>query len=216
MTSSPTLADRLDALLPQTQCTKCGYPGCRPYAEAIAAGEAEINRCPPGGEAGLALLAAATGRPLIALDTSRGTPGPLLVAVIDESLCIGCTLCIRACPTDAIVGASKRMHTVLPDWCTGCELCIPPCPMDCITMQAAGRDWTAADAALARRRHQERAARLVREKAENDARLEAKAVAKLDELDARDDLTAAGIARKKSVVEAAIARARARRAGPPQ
>lgn len=214
MTVSATLADTLDALLPQTQCTKCGFNGCRPYAEAIAAGEAEINRCPPGGEAGLARLAQATGRPVVPLDASRGSPGPLTVALIDEALCIGCTLCIRACPTDAIVGASKRMHTVLADWCTGCELCIPPCPMDCIRMEPAGRDWTDADATIARTRHAARAARLVREKAENDARLEAKAVAKLSEIESRDDLTAAGIARKKSVVEAAIARARARRAGP--
>ena len=216
MSSVESLADRIDAVLPQTQCTKCGYQGCRPYAEAIAAGEAAINRCPPGGEPGLHQLAWVTGQPELPLDETRGRPGPLLVAVIDESLCIGCTLCIAPCPTDAIVGAARRMHTVLADHCTGCELCVAPCPMDCIRLVEAGREWTGADAALARSRHQARAARLVRERERREARLEAKAVAKLAEIEARDDLTAAGIARKKAVVEAAIVRARARRAASPE
>jgi len=153
--TSPSLVDRIDALLPQTQCRRCGYDGCRPYAEAIAAG-APINRCPPGEERVVAKLAAVTGRPAIALDPTCGTPGPLLVARIAEATCIGCTLCIDACPVDAIVGAAKRMHTVLAALCTGCELCIAPCPVDCITMSAAGRTWSREDARMASNRYRAR------------------------------------------------------------
>lgn len=131
------LAGRIDALLPQTQCTRCGYPACRPYAEAIARGEAPINRCPPGGEAGIRALAMLTGLPVQPLDPECGSEMPPRIAFIDEDACIGCTKCIQACPTDAIVGASKLMHTVIPDLCTGCELCIPPCPVDCIAMLSA-------------------------------------------------------------------------------
>ena len=127
-------ADAIDAELPQTQCRLCGYDGCRPYAEAIARGEAAINRCPPGGEVGLRALARITGLPAPPLDPACGPVKPRAVAVIDEAWCIGCTLCIQACPVDAIVGAAKRMHTVLAEDCTGCELCVPPCPMDCIVM----------------------------------------------------------------------------------
>ena len=130
-----SLADTIDALLPQTQCTKCGFDGCRPYAEAIAAGTAEVNRCPPGGVAGVQRLAELMRRAPMPLDASRGEPRPPSVAVIDESLCIGCTLCIQACPVDAIVGAAKVMHTVLLDHCTGCDLCVPPCPVDCIELR---------------------------------------------------------------------------------
>lgn len=156
-----TLADRIDALLPQTQCTKCGYAGCRPYAEAIAAGDAPINRCPPGGDAGIAALAALLGREPLALDPTCGTsPDRLHIAVIDEAHCIGCTLCIQACPVDAIVGANKLMHTAVPDLCTGCELCVAPCPVDCIVMAPAGRDWSRPDADAARMRHQQRQQRL--------------------------------------------------------
>jgi electron transport complex protein RnfB len=207
------LADRIDALLPQTQCTKCGYAGCRPYAEAIAAGEAQINRCPPGGAAGIDRLAALLGRPSLPLDPAHGVEGPLRVAVIDEPLCIGCTLCIQACPVDAIVGAPRLMHTVLAAACTGCDLCLPPCPMDCIAMVPVEppRVWTTADADAARARYEARRLRLVREQARRDDRLAAKALAKLDELDARDDLAADEVARKKAVVQAAIERARARR-----
>ena len=132
-----SLAARIDALLPQTQCTRCGYPACRPYAEAIARGEAAINRCPPGGEAGIRALAALTGRPPLPLDPACGVESPPSVALIDEDACIGCTKCIQACPVDAIVGASKLMHTIVADLCTGCELCIPPCPVDCIAMVPA-------------------------------------------------------------------------------
>jgi len=208
------LADRIESLLPQTQCTKCGYAGCRPYAEAIAAGAANINRCPPGGAAGIARLAQLLGWPVLPLDPAHGHEQPLRVAVIDEALCIGCTLCIQACPVDAIIGATRRMHTVLPELCTGCDLCVPPCPMDCIAMVPLqpARGWTEADAAAARTRYHARNARLARERIENEQRLAAKAIAKLDELDARDDLTPQQIDRKKAVVQAAIERARARRA----
>ncbi|MFN9212522.1 MAG: electron transport complex subunit RsxB [Betaproteobacteria bacterium] len=207
------LSDRLDALLPQTKCTKCGYPGCRQYAEAIAAGEADIDQCPPGGAAGIDKLARLLGRAPLPLNPKHGVEGPLRLAVIDESLCIGCTLCIQACPVDAIVGAPRRMHAVLASHCTGCDLCLPPCPMDCIAMVPVDppRAWTQADADAARARSHARKARLVREQEENAARLAARAVAKLGELDARDDLTREQIDRKKAVVQAAIERARARR-----
>jgi electron transport complex protein RnfB len=209
------LVDRIDALLPQTQCTKCGHAGCRPYAEAIAAGDAQINQCPPGGWQGIVGLAALLGRPALPLNPAHGTEQPLRVALIDEALCIGCTLCIQACPVDAIVGATRRMHSVLPADCTGCELCVAPCPMDCIAMLPveSERAWTPADAAAARARYHARNARLARETIENDQRLALKALAKLDEVDARDDLTQAQVDRKKAVVQAAIARAQARRSG---
>ncbi len=125
------LVDKIDALLPQTQCGQCGYPGCRPYAEAIAKGEADINLCPPGGEEGVAKLADLLGREAKPLDAEERPPQ---VARIDENLCIGCTLCIQACPVDAIVGAAKQMHTVVASVCTGCELCLSPCPVECISM----------------------------------------------------------------------------------
>ena len=128
------LVARIDAALPQTQCTRCGYPACRPYAEAVARGKAAINRCPPGGAEGVRTLARITGRPVLPLDPACGAEAPTRVALIDEAVCIGCTKCIQACPVDAIVGASKLMHTVIADLCTGCELCIPPCPVDCIAM----------------------------------------------------------------------------------
>lgn len=137
----------VDAVLPQTQCTKCGYDGCRPYATAIVKGEADINQCPPGGEHGIQVLADLLQRPYKPLDTTRGLEQPRMVAVIDEPVCIGCTLCIQACPVDAIVGAAKQMHTIVAELCTGCDLCVAPCPVDCISMQPisaeeAGRDRT--------------------------------------------------------------------------
>jgi len=135
---SDPVVDRIDALLPQTQCGQCNYPGCRPYAEAIAAGEAQINQCPPGGEAGIRALADLLGVEPLPLNPDNGEEQPRTVAVIDESICIGCTLCIQACPVDAIVGASKQMHTVIEEECTGCDLCLPPCPVDCIAMVVAG------------------------------------------------------------------------------
>jgi electron transport complex protein RnfB len=129
------LVDNIDAVLPQTQCGQCGFPGCRPYAEAIAAGEADINQCPPGGEAGIRALAELLGVEPKPLSAEHGEEKlEATVAVIDEDTCIGCTLCIQACPVDAILGAAKQMHTVIAQECTGCELCVPPCPVDCITM----------------------------------------------------------------------------------
>jgi H+/Na+-translocating ferredoxin:NAD+ oxidoreductase subunit B len=165
-----SLAQRIDELLPQTQCTRCGYAGCRPYAEAIAAGDADIDRCPPGGEQGIVRLAALLGRAVKPLDPECGPRQAPQVAVIDEAACIGCTKCIQACPVDAIVGASRHMHSVIASHCTGCELCIPPCPVDCIALIA-----TAAfpEPALSRGRHDRRALRLERDARERDAMLAA-------------------------------------------
>lgn len=166
------IAVRIDALLPQTQCTRCGYPACRAYADAIASGEAEINQCPPGGAAGIELLAALLGCAPKALNPANGVEKPAELALIDEEVCIGCTKCIQACPVDAIVGASKLMHTVLIDECTGCELCIPPCPVDCITMIPAGDSRTAlARAPFFRARYEARNSRLARDAGERSAEL---------------------------------------------
>ena len=134
------LVDQIDAILPQTQCGQCSYPGCRPYAEAIANGEAEINRCPPGGESTIIVLADLLGREPIPLDAEVGEEKPKMVAIIREDTCIGCTLCIQACPVDAILGAAKQMHTVIEPECTGCELCLEPCPVDCIDMVPIKQD----------------------------------------------------------------------------
>jgi electron transport complex protein RnfB len=212
--SPPEHADRIDALLPQTQCTKCGYPGCRPYAEAIAAGSADIDQCPPGGEAGVARLAQLLGRPAKPLDPRHGAPGPRSVAWIEEPACIGCTLCIQACPTDAIVGAAKQMHTVLLDACTGCELCVAPCPVDCIAILplaeivARGADGmraqvevpVAAHAERWRARYAAHRARLERQRQEARARPSTPAPG----ASARDQ--------RRAAVHAALQRARARRA----
>lgn len=135
------VVDQINAILPQTQCGQCGFAGCRPYAEAIAAGEAEINQCPPGGEAGIRALADLLGRDFIPLnEEEHGEHKGRMVAVIDEQICIGCTLCIQACPVDAILGAAKHMHTVIEAECTGCELCVEPCPVDCIDMVPVPED----------------------------------------------------------------------------
>ncbi len=128
------IADQVDALLPQTQCGQCGYAGCRPYAEAIAAGEAEINLCAPGGEPTMLAIADLLGKEPKPVEVDEGSHGIKKVAFIHEEECIGCTLCLQACPVDAIVGAAKQMHTVIVDQCTGCELCVPPCPVECIEM----------------------------------------------------------------------------------
>lgn len=214
---APTLTDRLEDLLPQTQCTKCGYPDCRAYAEAMACGEAQHNQCPPGGAEGVSRLARLLGRPVIALNPLNGAERPRPVAIIDESLCIGCTLCIQACPVDAIVGAAKQMHTVVPELCTGCDLCVAPCPVDCIAMVdvTPGRTgwdaWSQPQADAARMRHAARSIRLQREREENDARLAAKAAAKLREVEAETVATPdqqAEQQRKKAIIAAAIERAR--------
>jgi electron transport complex protein RnfB len=196
------LADAIDRTLPQTQCTRCGYPACRPYAEAVAAGEAAINRCPPGGEAGIRTLSALTGRAVLPLDPACGAERPRHVARIDEPRCIGCTLCILACPVDAIVGAPRRLHAVLADLCTGCDLCIAPCPVDCIDMAPATGDdasWDATRAEAARSRYHARRERLARETAERAAKLGRRS-------------PQPGVGSKRAAIDAALARARARRA----
>jgi electron transport complex protein RnfB len=175
------LAARIEDALPQTQCTRCGYPDCHGYAQAIADGAADINRCPPGGAEGVRRLAAITALPVRPLDPTCGAEGPLRRAVIDEPWCIGCTLCIQACPVDCIVGAAKRMHTVIDALCTGCELCLPACPVDCIAMEATTspatgwQAWSAAQAALARRRYGERRERIAREQRDHDQAIERRA-----------------------------------------
>jgi electron transport complex protein RnfB len=222
-----TFADQIEDLLPQTQCTKCGYPACRPYAEAIAAGEADINQCPPGGMEGVARLSRLTGRPVIPINPANGVERPRPVAFIDESLCIGCTLCIQACPVDAILGAAKQMHTILPTLCTGCDLCVAPCPVDCIVMVpregAPDRDatgwaaWSQEAADAARARHDFRTDRSKREKEENDARLAAKAVEKMRAVTLEATNTPEELAekeRKRAIIAAAIERARLKAVAP--
>ncbi|HSV70529.1 MAG TPA: electron transport complex subunit RsxB, partial [Methylibium sp.] len=209
-----TLAGRLLDALPQTQCTRCGYPDCAGYAQAMAAGEAAINQCPPGGAEGVVRLAALTGRQPLPLNPANGTEAPRTVAVIDEAWCIGCTLCIKACPTDAILGTHKRMHTVVEPYCTGCELCVPVCPVDCISLENVSGEhtgwqaWSQTQADEARERYAQRQQRLAREETEHRQRLEEKAHAKLADLPGHT-LGAQGdeLARKKAVIEAALARA---------
>lgn len=165
-------AEQIDALLPQTQCCKCGYQGCLPYAQAISQGQADINQCPPGGRQGIAQLAALLGVAVKPLDPAFGLERPRLTAVIKEADCIGCTKCIPPCPVDAIIGASKQMHTVIAQLCTGCELCVAPCPVNCITMEVSILPaWDKADAAQARQRFQARNQRLSTQEAEKIERL---------------------------------------------
>jgi electron transport complex protein RnfB len=194
------LVERIDALLPQTQCRRCGYAGCLPYARAIAQGAAAINRCPPGGDDTVAALADLLAVPALPLDASCGAPRPLAVARIDETACIGCALCLGACPVDAIVGAAKLMHTVLAERCTGCALCVPPCPVDCIELLPAGRSWTRTDADQARRHL-----------ADHVSRAERKAAGRTAPRDAPVGSDGARTQRQLAVA-AALARARARRA----
>ncbi|MDR6889840.1 MULTISPECIES: RnfABCDGE type electron transport complex subunit B [Variovorax] len=202
------LAVRIHDALPQTQCTRCGYPDCAGYAEAIASGEANINQCPPGGAEGIARLAQLTGRQPLPLDPQFGTEGPRAMAVIDEAWCIGCTLCLDACPTDAIVGINKRMHTVIEAHCTGCELCIPVCPVDCISLEVEtpGRSgwaaWSQAQAEAALQRYQ----------LHGDHRRLAK---RIEEPAPAPTEPQAADTRKRSIVEAALARARAAQQRPP-
>ncbi len=208
---SGSLADRIDALLPQTQCGKCGYSGCRPYADAIVRGEADINQCPPGGQAGVDALAVLLGRPGKPLDRSRGEEKPTPeVAVIIEAECIGCTRCIQACPVDAIVGAAKQMHTVIESECTGCELCLAPCPVDCIEMipiAAVDARESQRRRNLARSRYVARNSRLDRERRERE---QARRVRRPRTTVRRDDERADPMRNKRDVIAAAIARARQR------
>jgi len=198
------LAERINRLLPQTQCTKCGFDGCAPYAQAIAEGMAPINRCPPGGDAGISALAQLLERPVLPLDTACGIHVPLQVAVIDEQFCIGCTLCIQACPVDAILGASKVMHTVIAADCTGCDLCVAPCPVDCIEMidVEPSRTWTRGDADQARARYERRLTRLDKTPVSLKSPVEVPEQTPPSEKAAED---------KQTAVMAALARARARR-----
>lgn len=201
----PSLTDTLDALLPQTQCTKCGFDGCRPYAQAMAEGRADTNRCAPGGPQTIAALSRVLGRSPKPLDPECGTHLPFQIAVIDEEHCIGCTLCIQACPVDAILGANQQMHTVIADDCTGCELCVAPCPVDCITMVPANREWTHADAEQARGRYEARNRRLAARHAEA-ASPAARTLANKPSLAAPADPDD-----KRNRIAQALARARARR-----
>ena len=196
--SDTILIQRIDAVLPQTQCRRCGYDGCRPYAHAIAQGSATINQCPPGGDDAVAALSKLLGVPLLSLDRARGESGPLLGARIDETACIGCTLCVAACPVDAIVGAAKLMHTVIAQNCTGCELCLPPCPVDCIVME---RVSDAPTVAQNRSRYDFRNFRLARDAAEKKARAAP-----------RTRMPGAKGAQIAAAVAAAMERARKRRA----
>jgi len=167
------LAAQIDALLPQTQCRKCGFQGCLPYAQAISQNLADINQCPPGGEQGIALLANLLKVNVKPLDTDYGSERPRMVAVINEADCIGCTKCIPPCPVDAIIGSSKLMHTIIANQCTGCELCVAPCPVNCITMEICELPaWNLADAEQARLRYQAKNARLLLQAQEKIARAE--------------------------------------------
>ena len=214
------LVDRLDAALPQTQCTRCGYPDCHAYAAAMAGGEAATNRCPPGGAEGISRLSAICGVEPMPLDPERGTEGPRLLAVIDEAWCIGCTLCIKACPVDCIVGAPKLMHTVIDALCTGCELCIPVCPVDCIALvpvtpgRSGWQAWSAQQADEARTRYAWHRERTQRELRENDQRLAARAQARLADLaDPGKTTDPQVLAAKQAVIDAALQRSRLQRKG---
>lgn len=209
--------ERIDALLPQTQCQRCSYADCASYACAIAEGRAGIDRCPPGGIEGVRRLARATGAPEVPLDPACGAEGPLRTARIDEAWCIGCTLCLKVCPVDCIVGSNKLMHTVIERLCTGCDLCLPVCPVDCIEMvdvsgtRTGWAAWSAEQASRSRQRYDWRRTRLERERVEHDARLLAKAEHKRADVAAASRHTdPAVLDRKRAVIEAAIARARAR------
>ena len=225
-----SLVDRINDALPQTQCTRCGYPDCRAYAQAIAQDNAPINQCPPGGAEGIAVLSQLTGKPVEPLNPEHGLEGPMTVAVIDEAWCIGCTLCIKACPTDAILGSHKVMHTVIEAACTGCDLCLPVCPVDCIEMvpisdtRTGWSAWSPALAQQARDRYGARQLRLIEEDKSHAMRQQAKAEMKLANLaehthlanvDAQgkvlsDANTEKEMARKRAIIEAALAKAKAR------
>ena len=220
-TGVASLAQRVDALLPQTQCTRCGYPDCRSYADAIAAGQAQINQCPPGGAEGVRRLADLLGCPALPLDPAFGDEAARRVVYIEEATCIGCTLCIQACPVDAIIGAPKRMHAVIEADCTGCELCLPVCPVDCIALEEASAGatgwsaWSGAQADAARARHVQRQARLARDQREHEERLAARGAERAADGPAADASTPASDP-KRDAIAAALARARLRAKARPQ
>jgi electron transport complex protein RnfB len=217
-TSGGLLAARILDALPQTQCTRCGYPDCASYAQAIAQGDADINQCPPGGAEGIDRLAAITGTAPTPLNPAFGVEAPRTVVFIDEAWCIGCTLCIKACPTDAIMGSNKRMHTVIESACTGCNLCLPVCPVDCIVIENASgtatgwNAWSPEQAATARQRYEFGSYRRKRDEGEQAKRLEEKAKMKLADLPAHSQHTDPVVLdKKRAVIEAALERARAKR-----
>jgi electron transport complex protein RnfB len=208
---------RIHRALPQTQCQRCGYPDCLSYAQAIVEEQAPINQCPPGGAEGIDRLAEITGQAVAPLNPENGFEGPLTVAYIDENWCIGCTLCIKACPTDAIIGTNKHMHTVIESECVGCELCIPACPVDCIELEPVNPNasgwaaWSQAQADHALQRYEARQKRLKREAIEHDERLAAKAQSKLADLEQASLHTEPAVLdQKRAIIEAALARAKAR------
>ena len=214
------LAGRILEALPQTQCTRCGYPDCAAYADAVASGMAPINQCPPGGAEGIARLSAITGRPALPLNPENGAEGPRSVAVIDENWCIGCTLCIQVCPTDAILGSNKLMHTVIEPFCTGCELCIPVCPVDCISLEnvtdarSGWAAWSRQDADTARKRYEIHSYRGLKTEASSIKRPSNKAkklTSHAAGVLARPDHEPAVADKKRAMIEAALARARAAR-----
>ena len=214
------IVEQIDSILPQTQCGQCGYAGCRPYAEAIAAGEADINQCPPGGEGGVIALAELLGRDPKPLNPENGAEKPKMLAVIDEQNCIGCTLCLQACPVDAILGAAQHMHTVIARECTGCELCLAPCPVDCIDMvpfsgtRAGWEAWSAALAEQALQRYTFHQFQVARAEQENAERLEDKARHKLEHLEEQSQHTDPVVLdKKRAIIAAALAKAKARREG---
>lgn len=216
------LAARILDALPQTQCTRCGYPDCAGYSRAIEASEADINQCPPGGQQGVVRLAHITGRPEKALDPAFGLEGPRQTVFIDENWCIGCTLCIDACPTDAIMGSNKRMHTVMEQYCTGCELCLPVCPVDCIKLEPASgatsgwAAWSQPQADLARARYAARTDRRQRQQIEHASKLDAQAQMKLANLAQHSRIEDPKVLdHKRAIIEAAMARAKTLRTGGP-
>lgn len=215
--ASKTLFERLHAALPQTQCTRCGFSDCAAYARAIAAGNAAINQCPPGGNEGVQRLAAIIGLPALPLNPANGSEGPRALAVIDEAWCIGCTLCIEACPTDAILGSHKMMHTVIEPYCTGCELCVPVCPVDCISLenvtgtQTGWRAWSQQQADTARRRYESSSYRRPVDKDETAKTSSKKTESQRDGLPGKPETAADRADHKRAVIEAALARARAQR-----
>jgi len=218
-TAVARLAALIDAALPQTQCTRCGEPDCAAYALAVAEGRVGIDQCPPGGAEGVRRLAQLTGRPVLPLNPVHGVEGPRALAVIDEAWCIGCTLCLDACPTDAIIGANKRMHTVMAQHCTGCELCIPVCPVDCIQLvndsgSRTGWDaWSAGQATHARERYAARKSRLQRQGDDSAATVTAQGIAPAT-AEGSQAAPADAAQSRQAAIAAALARARERRSAP--